>query len=349
MSPLYKEQFEFQSTQIKHKDHPHTWFAMTRTARLENPDAMAGSHAKKMLYVIDEASGVADEMFRIIFGSLTEVDNYLLMFSNPRKLSGFFYESFKPSNMNTYSQITMSAINSQWVTEESINHWKTLYGEDSNIYMVEVLGEFPLREDDSIIPWDLVVASTERKLDPVGEIRWGLDVGAGNDKSVLVKRQGPVLFPDIKKWRYKDTMIVVGKVIREYLDTPDELKPDKIYVDTIGVGKGAGDRLREQGLPIIPAVASKRAVSKKYNFNAKSEWWRELYLWFNEDEPQIPNDNELIEQLTTLRAVTSSDGRFKTESKDHYKKRHHNSPDSADALAMTFCKRSARHVGLVTG
>lgn len=348
MNSIYKEQFEFQASQIKHKEHPYTWFAMTRTARIENPDAMAGSHAKSMLYIVDEASGVTDEMFRVILGSLTEEDNYLLLLSNPRRLSGFFFASHKPSVKDTYAQLHMSAINSAWVSKDSIEQWKNLYGEDSNIYAVEVLGEFPTREDESIIPWDLVVASTERVSDPAGEIRWGLDMGAGNDKSVLVKRQGPVVFPDIRKWNHKDTMIVVGKVIREYNDTPEEFRPSGIYVDTIGVGKGAGDRLKEQGLPIIPAVASKRAVAKKYIFNAKSEWWNTMAEFFRDEEPQIPNDNELIEQLTTMRSIPSSDGRFKTESKEKYKGRYKASPDVADALAMTFSLRSNKHVGLTT-
>lgn len=350
MHPMYKEQFEFQTSQIKHNEYPHTWFAITRTARLENPDAMAGAHAKNMLYIIDEASGVPDEMFRVILGSLTEVNNYIMMVSNPRRLSGFFFDSHKPSNAKSYGQLKMSAIDSEWVTQDSINNWKNLYGEESNQYKVEVLGEFPDREDQAIIPWSLVINATTRKdVEPAGEIRWGLDVGAGNDKSVLIKRQGPVVFPDIKKIKTRDTMKVVGEVVKEYNETPDELKPDLIFVDTIGVGKGSGDRLKEQGLPIVPAVASKRAFSKKYNYNAKSEWWKEMSEWFRDQEPQIPDDDELIEELTTCRSVPSSDGRFKVEPKDKYKSRLKRSPDTADALAITFSLRSRKTVGLTTG
>jgi hypothetical protein len=352
MNPIYKDQFEFQTTQIKHKIYPHVWFAITRTARIENPDSLAGSHAKHMLYLIDEASGVSDEMFRVITGSLTEDKNYLLMLSNPRRLSGFFYKSHLPLRkvQKEYNQLHMSAIKSRWVSKESIEHWKNLYGEDSNVYKIEVLGEFPDREDSAVIPLSFINKALDReKPELLGDIRWGLDMGAGSDKSVLIKRQGNYVFPDIKKWNYKDTMKTVAKIAEEYLNTPDELKPTGIYVDTIGVGKGTGDRLRELELPIIPAVASKKAVKKKYIFNAKSEWWLNMMEWFRDDKPSIPNDNDLIEELSTCMAVPSNDGRFKIEMKDKFKSRLGRSPDSADALAMTFSQRSRLTVGLTTG
>lgn len=234
---------------------------------------MAGSHALNMLYVMDEASGIDDGVFNSVFGSLTEDDNYLLMLSNPRRLNGFFYESQQYKSKDTYAQLHMNAIKSDFVTQKSIDNWKNLYGEESNQYMVEVLGEFPLKEDESIIPYDLYVKGIENSIDDEElediPIIWGADIAAGNDKSVLVKRQGPKVFDDIKRWKYHDTMKVVGKIVQEYEETPDELKPIRIYVDSIGVGKGAYDRLKEKGLPVYAAVASKKAIAKKYITNQK--------------------------------------------------------------------------------
>ena len=124
MHEMYKSQFELQSVNIKHREHPHTWFAMARTARAENPEAMAGAHAKSMLYIVDEASGVSDAMYNSIFGSLTEEDNYILLLSNPRRLSGFFYQSHHPKSKQVYAQLHMDAINSTFVTNDSIENWK---------------------------------------------------------------------------------------------------------------------------------------------------------------------------------------------------------------------------------
>lgn len=351
MHPMYKNQFEFQTAQIKHKEHPFTWFAITRTARQENPEAMAGSHAKKMLFLIDEASGVSDAMIRSIIGSLTEDDNYLIMLSNPTRLKGMFYESHKPKNKDKYEQIQMDARKSKWVKPKSIAYWADTFGIDSDEYRINVLGDFPDKEHRAIIPWDLVNEASERELpeDDYKDIPiiWGLDVGTSNDKSVLVKRQGPKVI-DIKKWKHKDTMVTAGKVIMEYNETEDDLKPERIYVDTIGIGKGPADRLREQELPIHPAVASSKAIKKKYMYNNKAEWWHEALEWFK-GEVQIPNDSEFVDQVTGVRATPSSDSRFRVEGKENYIKRYRCSSDTADAFVMTFCLRSRHEVGLITG
>ena len=348
MNPIYKDQFEFQSDMIKHVNNKFDWFCVKRTARPENPDALAGTHAPNMLYILDEASGINDEMFRVILGSLTEgINNKLVMISNPRRLSGFFYNSHAPDKKKMFVQLQMSALNSKWVSKRSIQDIVDMYGIESNEYRVEVMGEFPFREDGAIIPWDLINLAVDRKdVEPAGEMRWGLDIGAGNDKSVLIKRQGPVVFDDIRKYKMKDTTKVVAAVIKEYEECDEDEKPDAIYVDTIGVGKGAGDQLRKAGLPIIPAVASNRAVSKKYNYNAKSEWWKEMSEWFRDQQPQMPADKELSEELATYRAIPSSDGRFKVEPKDKFKSRLKRSPDTADALAITFSLRSKKTAGL---
>ena len=86
MHPLFKDDFEVQATQLKHKVYGNTWFCITRTAKKEKSEAMAGAHNEDMMYIIDESSGVDDEIFKSVFGSLTEEENYLLMLSNPRRL-----------------------------------------------------------------------------------------------------------------------------------------------------------------------------------------------------------------------------------------------------------------------
>ncbi|MFC6546023.1 hypothetical protein ACFQBN_04800, partial [Cohnella cellulosilytica] len=63
------------------------WFATARTAT--RPENMAGFHEDHMLFVVDEASGVADPILETILGTLTGEDNKLAMFGNPRGLLGF--------------------------------------------------------------------------------------------------------------------------------------------------------------------------------------------------------------------------------------------------------------------
>lgn len=351
MDKNYKKDFIFQSTQIKNLQHPFSWFVVARTGRKEAAESMSGGHAENMLYVADEASGVPDEIYHSILGSLTEADNYFLMLSNPKRLSGTFFNSFmKPKFRDEYHQITMSCIDSKFVSRKSIDFWKNTYGEDSDEYRVHVLGEFPESEENSIIPSTWVLNATARdEVEAEGQMFWGLDIAAGKDATVLIKRKGRKVYPDIKKWKYKDTMKSIGAVINEY--NIAEEKPDRIFVDSIAIGKPAFDRLNEKGLPVVPANAGQKAADKRRYANQKTEWWATCRDWFASEKPSIPSNNQqLVDELCTYEGYYGSDGRFHTETKDKYIRRNPliGSPDHADALVMTFCKKYRKTVGLIT-
>ncbi len=345
ISPMFKDEWELMSSKIAHKERPLSHFCMARTARRETAEGMMGSHAENMLYVIDEATGVDEPIFKAVFGSLTEEENYLLMLSNPRRLSGFFHESHRPFNRDTFDQLTMDAVSSKFVSNKQIEAWKRLYGEKSNTFQIEVLGNFPTKEDDAIIPYDQVMEASQRTLDKhvyEGDaIIWGLDVGAGVDKSILIKRQGLKVFDDIKKWNEKDTMKVVGRVSNEYINTSKKNRPFKIFVDSVALGKGPFDRMKELGLPVASASSANKAKNKKFFLNAKSESWSAMRDWFRDNDTDIPNDSEMIEQLSTVRQKIHSSGRFMVEEKHEYRKRNPNigSPDIADSLSFTFWQK----------
>ena len=57
----------------------------------------AGFHAEHILYVIDEASGVKDEVFEPILGAMSTKGARLLMCGNPTRITGFFYDSHHKS------------------------------------------------------------------------------------------------------------------------------------------------------------------------------------------------------------------------------------------------------------
>jgi hypothetical protein len=63
--------------------------------------------------------------------------------------------------------------------------------------------------------------------------------------------------------------------------------------------------------------------------------WGRMAEWLKKDAC-IPNDGELISELTAPQYKFSSDGRMQLESKADIKKRGNPSPDKADALALTF-------------
>ena len=71
--------------------YKETWFATAKAAT--KPENMQGYHEKNMLFIVDEAAGVADNIFDAILGTLSGENNKLLILGNPTKTTGEFHRS----------------------------------------------------------------------------------------------------------------------------------------------------------------------------------------------------------------------------------------------------------------
>jgi hypothetical protein len=213
------------------------------------------------------------------------------------------------------------------------------YGEDSNVYRVRVLGEFPLEEDSVLVPLHLCEAAVGRdvalqRFAPV----WGLDVARfGSDDSALCKRRGNRILAPVTVWRHRDLMQISGLLLREYEDADDEDKPSEILIDSIGLGAGVLDRCRELALPVrgVNVGESPATEGGKYARLRDELWWR-TREWFASREVSMPDDARLIGELTSVQYKFTSAGKLEVESKDSLRKRGLKSPDVADALVLTF-------------
>lgn len=202
--------------------------------------------------------------------------------------------------------------------------------------------KFPeMGAEDALIPIDWIMnAVNQSGCD--GEVKQsGLDVARfGNDKSVYIFRKGGVV-KKIKEIQKMDTMEVVGWVSKQI----DEDDPEGVAVDVIGIGSGVYDRLIELDYEAIPVNVGESPSSdeaKEKYFNLRAEIYFNLMLRFRPDNNtgrssiSIPNDPELIKQLSELKYKYSSEKKYKIEAKDDMKKRLGASPDKADALALAF-------------
>lgn len=351
LNPVFSSNFIVTDKRIYHKNYKNQWFAKAKVSKKEEAEGMQGLHADNLMYVIDEASGVHVNIFDTIYGSLTGRNNYCIMIGNPLRLSGEFYDSFS-KNIDLWKTFTFNSEDSPVVSKEFI---KTSFirgnkDKDSNYYRVRVLGKFPKSESDTLIPLDSIEdAATRNIINPSGSIVWACDPARfGSDSSILIKRQERKLY-NIKKWKNIDTMQLAGQISHEYNHTENEGKPEKIFVDVIGIGSGVYDRLNELGLPVVPVnVAEKSNDPKKYK-NIRSECYDSLTMWFLEDEPDIPDDDQLIRQCSTLKYKFASNGSMQIQEKEQYKKENPSigSPDIADALAISFFKRITTQLNII--
>lgn len=337
--PLFlKNSIEIAAEKIYVKCDPEGSFAVARTARPEKPEALQGFHATVLAFFIEEASGIEDVIFETAAGALSSADSWVFMFANPTRTSGYFFRSHH----------TMSA---EWrcyhvpcshSSRVDPNYARTVakeFGEQSNTYRVRVLGEFPLTEDDSVISMGTVRAAVNREVGlSTSAVIWGLDVARfGDDSTSLAKRRGPMLLEPTKEWRKIDLMQTCGRVIYEYRNTPQELRPAHICIDVIGLGAGVVDRLREQGLPARGINVGEAPASDDGRYmRLRDELWFKGREWFESMAVCIPDDAELIAELVGPKYKIESTGKIKVESKDDMKKRGVKSPNRADALLLTF-------------
>ena len=320
-----------------------------RVSRKENPEALQGFHHERLLFVIDECSGVDDVIFEVAQGALSTAGSKILMVGNPTRNSGYFYDAFH-KNAHRWHKMTVSCADAEYVSEDFIEDMAHQYGEDSAIFAVRVLGEFAETSEDSLIPRHLVESAVGRDVEAmtVAPI-WGLDPARfGGDRTALAKRQGNVLTEPIKAWQGKDLMETVGLILAEWETTPFMDRPSEICVDSIGVGAGVVDRLRELGMPARGVnVAESPALGNRYQ-RLRDELWFKCREWFEARDCQMPDHEELLQELCSLRFKILSSGKFKAEGKDEMKKRGLRSPDLADAFVLTFGTQAVRAAGSVS-
>ncbi|MCP4328410.1 MAG: terminase B [Alphaproteobacteria bacterium] len=311
-------------------------FAVARTARKEHPEAFQGFHADHLLFVVDEASGVADPIFEAGQGAMSTAGAKTVMAGNPTRNSGYFHDAFHGLR-HLWVTMKVGCADSRLVDPAYIAEVADKYGAESNVYRVRVLGEFPRSEDDVVIPLHLVEEAVKRDVEGFGPVAWGLDVARfGSDRSALCKRHGNQVPDPIRAWRQKDTMQVAGLVAAEFRETRPAERPARIVVDAIGLGAGVADRLRELGLPAVALnVAEAAAEGERYQ-RLRDELWFRARDWFQRRECRLAADPALIGELSRVRYAITSSGRIKVESKDEMKRRGMASPDLADAFVLTF-------------
>lgn len=340
------------------KGYPEEWFAVARTA--SKPDALQGFHADDVLYIIDEASGVDDSIFEPVLGALSTPGAKLLMCGNPTQLSGFFYESHN-KNRSSYAAFHIDGRKSSRVSQDFVQTIIRMYGEDSDVFRVRVAGDFPLQEDDIFIPLPLVENSIMTEFSPrkkPDSIHIGCDVARFGDDRTVIGYKIDEKAEFYKKRQGQDTMktaddiVMLGEMlVQRYRLSPDVDDPIPVKVDDGGVGGGVVDRLRQMKrnapeklwwLEIYPVIFGQRIKHKHYHDSTTymMSVVKKLLQPYDEDghkkpvELILPDDDDLVAQLSGRKYGLTETSKIKVESKDAMKKRGRPSPDEADCVLL---------------
>lgn len=330
------------------KARDKSWRSDLVTWSDNNTEAFAGLHnqGKRIVLIFDEASGIADKVWEVALGALTDENTEIiwLAFGNPTQNSGAFRECFgKQRALWNTKQIDSRTV--EGTNKAYLDELVRTYGEDSDIAKVRVRGMFPSASSMQFIGMDQVEAAQAR---PVGTflgsdpLVYGVDCARfGDDSSVLAKRVGrDARSRPWKRWNKMDAMQLAGDIALE----AQQEHPDAIFVDAGNIGAAVVDRLRQLGIENVYEVwfggegrdANWNGV-KVRTANKRAEMWTNMREWLKSGS--IPDEQKLIDDLVgPLYSFAGDDTRIMLERKKDMKKRGLASPDDGDALACTFAE-----------
>jgi hypothetical protein len=201
-------------------------------------------------------------------------------------------------------------------------------------YPMTALDAFRNPVSNRFIKADMVSKARKYRVESLSPLVIGVDPAiSDNDRTAIIRRKGRLAY-NLETHFNMNTMETVG-LIRRIIDKE---RPSKVCIDCIGIGAGIVDRLIEIGYDCVEGVNVARTANDRDKFrNLRAELWHDMREWMcGESIVQIPDSDELLGDLTSLGYKFDSSGRLLIESKDDLRRRGIKSPDTADALALTF-------------
>ncbi|MGE0026871.1 MAG: AAA family ATPase [Thermoleophilia bacterium] len=331
------------------------WFAIGLST--DRPERFAGHHAEHLLLVVDEASGIDEAIFEAGETFLTSANARVVLIGNPTVSSGTFHRAFH-RDRDAWSRISISAFDTPAFTGEKVSdaalrrlptrEWvedaRKRWGEDSPLWQVRVLGEFPRSSDDTVCSLGRIEHAQRQTVEAGQPVVISCDPARfGSDETAVVVRRGSRV-RIAATWGRTDLMQTAGRIIRIAREEAAKGVEPTIVVDDVGVGGGLVDRLRE--LAEFPVVSFNGAAAPRDATeypNARSQAWFDFADRL--DSIDLDDDEQLAADLLAPTYKIDSAGRRVVEPKSETKKRLGRSPDRADAVLMAFAPLSRGEAG----
>lgn len=305
MPAHFAAKYEWQNDHIRMVESPETWFARAKTARKETPEALAGVHGDHVMFIIDEGSGVAEEVFNTAEGALTSGDILVIMFSNPTRLIGYFYESHH-LDAAAWQTLSFDSEESPIVDPNYVARIIEKHGKDSDEYNIRVRGVFP--QEDGVDDQGFVPLLVEADLRPAvnrdlsGRIKFGGDpAGDGDDEATGIGRdnfKAKCLF--IEK---RSTPKTIAKGMIEPMLSLGIVGEDT-WIDNFGVGANVAQEiaLYDPNNPIrVNGVnMGEEAEDKELYFDKRAETAWRMRTWIKAGG-EIVDLDKWKEELLSLR------------------------------------------------
>lgn len=355
--PWLRQYFTVTSELFYCNEFKKSWYVAGKTAPKDKPESLAGAHNKNLLYVADESSSIDDKALSVIRGALSEENNKFLMFSQPTRNAGHFYESHHalkkadPLDLSEpgYIAFTLNSEESPFVSVKALREYaKTYGGYDSPEYQIKVRGEFSDQLEGYLIT--RLAAQRAQMVTVEHDGPWGYvivaDVGGGveRDSSVMgvfkvsgVTQEERCIEPvEVREMPRHMTPRDFG---RELARAADHYPNVTVSVDSIGVGLTTAQEAEELGANVqrimwgIPC----HAQSHKRRFgNQRAMAYVTLKEAIMEERVRLDGSTKVVEEISRIPYKINERGQYMMRTKEEMRSQGIKSPDWADVYAMAM-------------
>ena len=349
-------------------EEDRNWCILAETAT--QPENLAGHHERFQLVIVEEATGVPEALWPVVFGALSSGElQVLLMISNPTKITGTFAAShLQKREEENYFRYHVNLQNARRINRKWVAALERKYGKDSPIVAVRAHGEFPTADPDQLIAVEWIDRALNKEFAADGSqphFRISIDVAdGGENESVLtvgqhfqstrrIRKQRAFNFPSSESpircadegeraWREYGCAISNG---------------DFFVVDSLGVGAGTAGELMRRGYPVVTYKGGESSADPTQWRNRRVQSYmvlrndfRDGYICFDEDflestagEASLKEADDFMAQLCSIKTKHAQGERVEDlMTKKEMSDNGIISPDRADSLAMQFATQTPR-------
>jgi phage terminase large subunit len=327
------------------------------------PENAQGFHAPRMLIVVDEATGVDEEIINALWGNATSAQSQMVMIYNPINIDSMPYEleqkadgspsdwhlitisAFDHPNVISGKTLIPGAVTREWI-EDRLTAWSyEVRGDEPNSVYVpwlekhykktdlvacRILGEWPDTQGEGLLTMDIIRAAVHRR-GQYGLRVCGVDVArSGKDRTVFSYLHGT---------RHLGFRTYAGRDLMRTADLCHDIAKRGwiIAVDDTGLGGGVTDRLRQLGHSPLAINFGAKAFGlypSKPMANARAEMYFTLEHSLRHGGLELIDDKGLHQELASTRIKPDFTNGYQLEDKKSVASRLGRSPDKADATAL---------------
>lgn len=318
------------------------WFLRARVASPDKPEALAGLHGDYVMLIVDEASGVSDNVFEVMYGALTGENFIVIYTSNPTRTEGEFYDSHH-KNKHKHTCLQFSSMESP-IVKDAFMETMEKYEKDSDEWKIRVLGQFASTDEMNDKGWIPLFANLKIMFEPDnGQIIHkpiiGVDpAGQGRDETIITVRD-TIYMKQVLSEKTSTPVDTARKV--ETVRDAYRSKSVDIGVDGFGIGAQVVANIREnvgeKGGANAILTDKPREEAKDRFTSYKSELAWKFREWVAGGGIIITNQKQKwLDDLSKIKFKRDLSGKIKLMSKVEFKKEYGYSPDRFDSGLYTF-------------